>query len=160
MNSQREPGSADPSRSLGWLTAPAEVEARVIALYRVVGPLILAVFVLYGLVALGVVPDPITWRLPEWLDTLSAIAIMTLALGAPVVLVLSLTWGYVLRRRSRVAAPLWLVACAGGLFLASALLPAALSGGLGESVPALGLALFLGAAAWATWIGWEPRSRT
>jgi hypothetical protein len=131
------------------------VEARAIAIYRVAGPLVLGIFVLYGLVALGLVPDPITWRVPEWLSTLFAVVIMTLALGAPVVLVLSLSWGLALRRRPRVAAPLWLLASAVGLLLASALLSEALSGPVAEAIQAFCLVLTLCAALWATWVGWD-----
>lgn len=160
MSPQHPTRHEPPSGRPGEPEARMGAERRVLALYRTAGPLVLGVFLLYGLVGLGLIPDPIYWRVPDGLGTLAVIVLSALALGAPVLLLLSLLWGYRLRRRPAVALPLWLLAATFAVLLASALLvPTTGAADAAEPLQMLGLALLFAAAVWATWIGYGRASR-
>jgi hypothetical protein len=154
------PGAPDPLRPRGGLDRLFDREKfrrRTLAFYRFAGPAVLLVYAWYGLVALGLVTEPLEGNVPGWLYTLYVLVTIGAAVAAPVLFVIATIGGLATSSDWRFAAPLWLFSVAAGLFLATALVLPDLPRGEQAEVWRVASALLLASAASATVVGYRAR---
>jgi len=104
----------------GWRDPPT-LRRGLLKIYRVIGPVGLALVLLGALEEAGLVGPFNSETLPPWTDTLLALSVFGLVLAAPLIFVIAVVFALKLGRDWRVALPLWLLLAAFGVLLCGAL---------------------------------------
>jgi len=156
----KAPDPLKPAQGLDRLFNREKFRRRTLKVYRVLGPLLLAVFAWQLVRSSGLVGDVFAGGLPEWLYTTYVVVTMGLAIITPVLFVISTVGALATISDWRFSAPLWMFSTAAGLFLVSALLLPNMPPDDQQQVWNVAALLLLLSAAWATVEGYRPGKPT
>lgn len=147
------PDPLERSNKLDRLFDRVKFRRRTLAVYRVAGPLALAVCLYYALAAVGFVPATPGISSPGWLGTAFLLLGMGIAAITPLLFFISTVGGLATAADWRFAAPLWCFSVASGLFLVTAFMGRGLSPDDRAQIWLVASIMFCVSAAWATVVG-------
>ncbi len=104
----------------GWRDPPT-LRRGLLRLYRVIGPVGLALVLLGALEEAGLIGPVNSETLPPWTDTLLALSVFGLVLAVPLIFIIAVVFALKLGRDWRIALPMWLLLAAFGVLLCGAL---------------------------------------
>lgn len=151
------PDPLERDNKLDRLFNRVKFRRRTLRVYRVAGPLALAVCLYYALAAVGMVPAAPGSASPGWLGS----ALMVLGIGiaavTPLLFFIATVGGLSTAADWRFAAPLWCFSAASGLFLVTAFMGRGLTHDDRVQIWLVASIMFCVSAAWATVVGYSRK---
>lgn len=151
------PDPLERSAKLDRLFDRVKFRRRTLAVYRVAGPLVLAVCLYYALAAVGLLPAAPGSSSPGWLGTAFLLLGMGIAAITPLLFFISTVGGLATAADWRFAAPLWCFSASSGLFLVTAFMGRGLTHEDRVQIWLVASIMFCLSAAWATVVGYSRK---